>query len=87
MTSLFNILAFYSGFRLIRFIQPELLENLSSDEKEAMEAINEYDDFVFYLVNLNQIVVVDELSGNVSGFYSSVKELFNQLMDFVRETV
>ena len=58
---------------------------LSSEEIDCLEMVNEFDPVCYYLINDEIVVICDSITGMKSGTEMNLEEFFHNVIDYIRE--
>lgn len=79
-----SIKGFHSAYELIDYMECIDSIGLSDDELSYLASINDYDDFGFFLIN-GDTVIVSDCFGDVSGSAISYDEFYKSTIKYVKE--
>ena len=59
--------------------------DLTPEEIDCLEMVNEFDPVCYYLINDEIVVVCDSITGTKSGTEMNLDEFFQNVIDYIRE--
>ena len=80
MTTIKMISKYASASDLLQYEAPELLEELDRDSLEIIECSDDFEPFAYYLID-QQVIVTDDITGDVIGSYDSIEDFLQDLID------
>jgi hypothetical protein len=86
MENINSILRFCNAYELIKEASGFDLSELSEEETDFLESMNEYECFSFYLINDETVVVCDGFSGDVSGNAMNIEDFTRETINYVLES-
>ena len=79
-----SIKHFHSAYELIDYMECIGSLGFSDDEIDYLASINDYDDFGFFLIN-GDTVIISDYFGDVSGSAMSYDEFLKNTLEYVKE--
>ena len=85
MESIKSIKAFSSAHEMFEYVYGEEYQsNLSADEKDFLRDLNDYENFGYFLLN-DDIVMVTDFLGDVSGTPMPIEDFLRETISYVKE--
>ena len=72
---------------LLETFGPDVFDDLTPDEREYVQCIDEYEGLTYYVINDDTVLVCDSASGAVLGNPVALEEFKRDAFDYVRAEV
>ena len=86
MENIKSIYNFETSYQLLsETFGVDVFDDLSEDERNFLECVDDFESVTFYVVNDDTVIVCDSMSGDVSGNPVPLEEFKRNLFNMARE--